>query len=262
MLEDVQNRPDPRGIELEAVGVTGVRRPVVVSDGSLSKQQTIADISLSVPLAGHLKGAHLSRFMEALDANGEDFTLEALPNLLKDISERLGTDRAQLEVLFPYFRERLAPITGARGLIDYQCRLIAVCKRNDLKLTLEVDVPVSSLCPCSRAISDYGAHNQRGHIIVQVTMTDPESSMITIEELADLAEQAASSPLYPVLKRPDERFVTMHAYDHPAFVEDMVRSIVLRLQDDDRVTSFEIEAVNDESIHNHAAFARASWRRP
>lgn len=262
MLEDVQARADERGIVLDRVGVAGVKRPVMVPDTSGGKQPTIAEITLSVSLAADTKGAHLSRFMEALENHGDEFTLTSLPQLLAATCRRLGSDRAELVVAFTYFRERQAPVTGARGLIDYECRLQATLTSAHLDIIREVTVPVTSLCPCSRDISDYGAHNQRGRITIRVRcLTDDEPDPRWIEHLADLAESAASSPLYPVLKRPDERFVTMHAYDHPVFVEDMVRSVAVDLQADEEVAWFEVEAVNDESIHNHSAFARASWSR-
>ena len=263
MLEDVQAGPDVRGIELDAVGVSGVRRPIVVWDRSLAKQQTVADIAISVHLRHDVKGGHLSRFMEALDAHGEELTVATMPVLLNDVRQRLDTRSARIEVRFPYFRSRSAPVTGATGLIDYDCHFVAEDDEGQFGFTLAVAVPVTSLCPCSRAISDYGAHNQRGRITMRVrpVRIGDELSVIWIEELGDLAESCASSPLYPVLKRADERYVTMAAYDKPVFVEDMVRDVAVGLQGDARVMWFEVEALNDESIHNHGAFARVTWQR-
>jgi GTP cyclohydrolase I len=263
MLEDVQASADSRGVVIDAVGVTGVRRPICVWDRSLAKQQTVASISVATRLSAEVRGAHLSRFMEVLEEHGEELTVATLPGLLDRVRVRLESDEATVDIRFPYFRQRLAPITGARGLIDYDCRFVASMTARDFDFLLEVGVPVTSLCPCSREISDYGAHNQRGRVVMRVTPAREAGGpcMIWIEELADLAEGAASSPLYPTLKREDERFVTMAAYDKPAFVEDIVRDVAAALQADDRVTAFDVEVVNDESIHNHGAFARTSWRR-
>lgn len=263
MLEDVQARRDTRGIALDRVGVSGVRRPVVVWDRSLAKQQTVATIALSVSLSPAEKGAHLSRFLEALDAHDDELTVATIPRLLKDVRCRLEADRAHIDVAFVYFRDRSAPVTGARGLIDYRCRFIADADEDDFEFALEVEVPVTSLCPCSRAVSDYGAHNQRGRVTMRVgtVASTDDPAVIWIEELGDVAEASASSPLYPVLKRPDERYVTMAAYDNPVFVEDMARGVAERLQADERVAWFTVHVINDESIHNHDAFAELSWSR-
>lgn len=264
MLEDVQAGVDTRGIPLDRVGVSGVRRPIIVWDRSLAKQQTVATIALSVTLSACEKGAHLSRFMEALEAHDDEITVATIPRLLKDVRGRLEAERAHLDLAFSYFRHRAAPVTGATGLIDYRCRFIAEADDGNFEFALEVEVPVTSVCPCSRAISDYGAHNQRGRVTIRVGSagSSEDPPFIWIEELGDLAEESASSPLYPVLKRPDERFVTMAAYDKPVFVEDMVRGVAQRLQCDDRVGWFTVRVVNDESIHNHDAFAEMSWVRP
>ena len=263
MLDDVQNQFDDRGIALDAVGVVGVKRPIVVSDRSFAKQQTVGDILLSTSLGHSLKGSHLSRFMEVLEEHGDELTPDSMRSLLRNVLSRLQADDARIEASFTYFRERCAPVSGARGLIDYSCRFVGAMSGDAFAFTLVVTVPVTSLCPCSRAISDYGAHNQRGLITMRVSPVniDGRPAMIWIEELGDIAEQSASSPLFPVLKRSDERFVTMAAYDKPVFVEDMVRGVAADLQADKRVASFSVEAVNDESIHNHAAFARVDWSR-
>ncbi len=264
MLEDVQARPDTRGIPLDQVGVQGIRRPIVVSDRSMAEQQTVAEVQLSINLPAETKGAHLSRFLEALEAHADEITVATMPRLLEDVRRRLQGERARLELAFEYFRSRSAPVTGATGLIGYRCRFLAEADNSNFEFVLEVEVPVTSLCPCSRAISDYGAHNQRGRITMRVgpKVADHDLGVIWIEELAEIAESSASAPLYPILKRADERFVTMAAYDNPVFVEDMTRGVAQRLQADDRVAWFQVRVVNEESIHNHDAFAEMSWTRP
>lgn len=243
--------------------MTGLRHPIVVLDRDLGKQETVADVTLTVNLAADVKGAHLSRFLEVLEDHAGEVTQHTIPAILADLRRRLDSGRARLEVAFPYFLTRAAPVTGARGTMDYQCRFEAEADAEHLDFVLSVRVPVTSVCPCSKAISDYGAHNQRGFITMAVRTEErsDDSALVWIEELIDVAEGCASAPVYPVLKRPDERYVTMAAFDNPVFVEDMARGVAARLQADDRIAWFSIEALNDESIHNHAAFARLTWSR-
>lgn len=257
-MEDVQGRPDTRGIAIDEVGISGVRYPIAVWDQARAKQDTIAEISLAVALPDDVKGTHMSRFLELLDEHSGELTQRTIPELLSQIHRRLDTDDARVTVAFPYFLPRSAPVTGATALMDYACKFQGRLSRSGLQFTLQVAVPVTSVCPCSKAISDYGAHNQRGTITIAATphQREGELELIWIEELISIAEGAASSPVYPLLKRPDERHVTMLGYDNPVFVEDMVREVARKLRADDRVASFTVEAVNDESIHNHAAFAR------
>lgn len=261
VLEDVQGRPDTRGIAIDEVGISGLRYPIAVWDRTQAKQDTIAEISLAVALPAEVKGTHMSRFLEILGEHSGDLTQRTIPDLLRQIHQRLDTDDAQITVTFPYFLPRSAPITGATALMDYACQFHGRLTQSTLHFTLQVAVPVTSVCPCSKAISDYGAHNQRGTITVSVTPKhgDDDLELIRIEELIALAEGAASSPVYPLLKRADERYVTMAAYDNPVFVEDMVRHVASHLRSDERVAAFSVAAVNDESIHNHAAFARLSY---
>ena len=262
ILEDVQGRPDNRQLPIDEVGITGLRYPIVVWDRDQAKQDTIAEISMSVALPAHLKGTHLSRFIEILDAGVGEVTQRTIPGLLAQLRRRLESPRAAMAASFPYFLARTAPISGATALMDYTCRFEAASDSDHVSFTLSVRVPVTSVCPCSQAISDYGAHNQRGFITIQATpRPDAEGgfALIWIEELVEVAEASASSPVYPLLKRIDERHVTMAAYDHPVFVEDMVRSVATTLQADERIERFLVEAVNDESIHNHGAFARLAW---
>ncbi len=264
-MEDVQNRTDDRGISINQVGVSGLQYPVTVLDRAKGKQDTVARFEMSVALPHHFKGTHMSRFVEILDANRGEITIHTLPAVLRELKQRLEADSARIEVRFPYFLERAAPATGATGLMDYECGFVAEANGGREDFTLLARVPVTSLCPCSKEISDYGAHNQRGYIAIEVramTSAPGGRELIWIEELIEIAEDSASAPLYPVLKRADERHVTMQAYDNPVFVEDMVRNVAVRLRSDPRVAWYRVSATNHESIHNHAVFAETSWQRP
>jgi GTP cyclohydrolase I len=206
----------------------------------------------------------MSRFVEVLNRHRGEITSETIPDMLRELRQRLDAEAAHVEIQFPYFMEKPAPQTGAVGLMDYECAFIATSGPEGHDLILVVEVPVTSLCPCSKAISDYGAHNQRGSIRLRVRpLRDRcrKPRMIWLEELIEMAEASCSAPLYPLLKRPDERHVTMQAYDNPAFVEDMVRSVADKLMQDARVAWFEALVENHESIHNHNAFARIEWTR-
>jgi GTP cyclohydrolase IB len=263
MLEDVQNRPDDRQLPISEVGISGIRYPVAVWDREHGKQHTVAEVSMSVDLPPEVKGAHLSRFVEILHDCAGELSPHTIPVILGKLRQRLGSRRAQFDAGFPYFLHRRAPVTGSAALMHYQCRLSGHSDGSPTVLTLAVRVPVTSVCPCSKAISDYGAHNQRGHITLRVRPHDDEAgqpAMVWIEELIEIAEASASSPVFPLLKRPDERHVTMRAHDHPVFVEDMARAAARALSHDDRMAWFTVDAANDESIHNHAAFARIDSR--
>lgn len=264
-MEDVQQREDHRGVALDKAGVTGLRYPIVVLDRTFTKQHTVATITMSVSVPQQFKGTHMSRFIEVLEEHRDDVNMWALPTIIGALRQRLDAESARIEMTFPYFLERAAPVTGSTGLMDYACTFIGESSQNGGDdFVLKVVVPVTSLCPCSKAISDYGAHNQRGHVTLEVrsAWTEDEPGFIWIEELIDIAEEAAACRLYPLLKRPDERHVTMQAYDNPVFVEDMVRNAAVALKADDRVRWFRVHAVNFESIHNHNAFAEVVWERP
>ncbi len=242
-MEDVQNRRDDRQFPIDQVGVTDLRYPIVVLDRAQERQQTIASLTLSVDLPHHFKGTHMSRFIEVLNAHRGEVTMRTLPAILAELKQRLDAERARVEVRFPYFLERRAPVTGAAGLMDYQCSFTGELNGAGDDFVLGVTVPVTSLCPCSKEISDYGAHNQRGYVSVDIrsrTRPDGCHDFVWIEEVVAIAEESASSPLFPLLKRPDERHVTMHAYDHPVFVEDLVRAVAVRLRDDERVAWFRV----------------------
>ena len=258
MLEDVQGRLDDRQLPIGRVGISGLRYPAVVWDRENGSQATVAEVSMSVDLRADVKGAHLSRFVEVLEDSGVTLSPQAMPVILGNLRQRLAARRAEFSADFPYFMRKSAPVTGATARMDYQCRLSARGDDSTTVTTVGVRVPVTSVCPCSKAISDYGAHNQRGYITVRVRPRDEDEGPVAVwaEDLIQVAEASASSPVFPLLKRPDERYVTMQAHDHPVFVEDMVRAAAVALSGDDRMTWFSVEAVNDESIHNHAAFAR------
>jgi GTP cyclohydrolase I len=259
-LADLQASQGAHPLRLDAVGISQLRHPIVVLDRAQSKQETVATISMSVDLDAASRGAHLSRFLEVLDDSSGELTMRTAGRLLEDLRSRLGSATATVEAEFPYFIEKRAPVTGARGLLDVTCRFSFSGSHKTTDLVLAVTVPVTTLCPCSKAVSDYGAHNQRCDvsITVRLDVTDPptEDDIVWIEELVDLAERHSSAPIYPTLKREDERFVTMQAFDNPAFVEDVVRGIAASLSDDPRIQDFCVEASSDESIHNHRAFAR------
>ena len=199
----------------------------------------------------------MSRFLEALEQHRDDISVRMLPTLLADLKGRLGADTARIEMRFPWFLQRRAPVSGLQAALDYECNLVGEATGDTVDIIVGVDVPVSSVCPCSKAISDQGAHNQQGMLWLEERSSDP----IWMEELIDTAEAAASSPVYPLLKRQDVRHATMQAHDNPVFVEDMVRNAALRLQADRRIEWFRVRAENHESIHNHNAFAQVTGRR-
>lgn len=261
---DMQSQNDHRQIDIDQVGVSDLRYPITVLDRASERQSTVATINMSVSLPHHFKGTHMSRFVELLNTHRGEVTMRTLPSLLKEMRERLDAESARVEVKFPYFLERTAPASGAKGLMDYECWFHGQSEGEREDFVLGVRVPVTSLCPCSKAISDYGAHNQRGYLALEVqtiSQDDGQPTLVWIEELVDVAEQSASAPVYPLLKRDDERHVTMQAYDNPVFVEDMVRNVAALLKADARIAWFRVHAVNQESIHNHNAFARIEWTR-
>lgn len=263
-MHDVQGQNDERRIPIDRVGVNDLRYPITVLDRDHEIQHTVASLTLSVSLPHHFKGTHMSRFVEILNEHRGEVTMRTLPKILHAMKDRLEAESAHIEVRFPYFLERAAPASGARALVDYECHFIGISNGGHDDFILGVKVPVTSLCPCSKAISDYGAHNQRGHITIEVRSAPAEAggqTIIWIEELIEIAENSASAPVYALLKRADERHVTMQAYDNPVFVEDMVRNAAARLQSDERVAWFQVQAVNQESIHNHGAFAQLQWSR-
>ena len=263
-MEDIQNKLPEQQIPIDQVGVTNLRYPIVVLDRCNEKQQTFASITASVDLPHHFKGTHMSRFIEILNKHRGEVTMRTIPLILKEMKKKLNSKSARIEVEFPYFLERKAPQTKIKALMDYDCTFIGNLDGKNSDFVLGVKVPVTSLCPCSKAISEYGAHNQRGNININIRSCCNEKgelAFVWIEELIDIAEKSASAPVYPLLKRSDERYVTMLAYDNPVFVEDIVRKVAIQLKHDERVSWFKIRAVNQESIHNHSAFACIEWSR-
>ncbi len=264
-LEDVQNRADGRNVPINQVGVGDLRYPIRVLDREHGMQDTVATFSMSVSLPHHVKGTHMSRFLEVLNKHRGEVTMRTLPGILESLRKRLDAAGARVEISFPYFLEREAPVSGAVGLMDYECSFTGELRDGEeADFVLGVKVPVTTLCPCSKAISDYGAHNQRGYVDMEIRSRRTEDGLpevVWIEELIEAAEGSASAPVYPVLKRPDERYVTMQAHDNPTFVEDVVRNAAVRLRGDKRIIWFRVRAENQESIHNHSAFACVSWSR-
>ena len=261
-LPDMQKTPDTRGVQIDHVGICDLTYPVVVLDRDNQRQQATATIAVSVSLPHHFKGTHMSRFLEVLAAHQGEITMRTLPVILHELKKRLAAEAARLEVEFTYFLQRTAPVSGLAAPMDYRCTFIGETGAAGDDFLMKVKVPVSTLCPCSKVISDYGAHNQRGYVTMSVRPrrdADGGWQMVWIEELIDVAEKSASAPIYPLLKRVDERHVTMQAYDNPVFVEDVVRNVASRLREDERIASFEVRAVNLESIHNHSAFAVVTY---
>ena len=249
--EDVQGRPDTRRLPINRVGIKDINHPVRVKDRAAGEQHTIANFNMYVNLPHNFKGTHMSRFIEILHAEWE-ISVESFRSILEKMTTRLEADVAHVEMSFPFFIMKKAPVSGVESLMDYRASLIGERRSGRTDTRIRVVVPVTSLCPCSKKISAYGAHNQRSHI----TITAKLKSHIWIEELIEIAESEASSQLYGILKRPDEKYVTEHAYDHPKFVEDMVRDVAMRISADARVAAYIVEAENFESIHNHSAYAR------
>jgi GTP cyclohydrolase I len=257
-LPDIQSTPDTRGIAIDQVGVSDLRYPIQVMDARGNPLPTVADISMSVHLPHHFKGTHMSRFLEVLSKHEGEVTMRTLPDILHDLKDRLDAEEAHIEVAFTYFVTKSAPVTGAPAKVGCECVFLGTSNGKSDDFALRVTVPVTTLCPCSREISDYGAHNQRGYVTMEVRPRPEEDggwALILIEELIEVAERSGSAPVYALLKRPDERHVTMQAFDNPVFVEDVVRNAAALLAADPRVASFSVRAVNQESIHDHNAFA-------
>jgi GTP cyclohydrolase I len=250
-LADCQNQPDSRQLRIDKVGVKGLLHPIEVLDKANVIQATVARFSLLVDLPKDFKGTHMSRFVEVLNAHGRLVHVRNLPKMLHELQGKLTAEIAHIEVEFPYFLEKEAPVTKAKGLVDYQVKFDAAAHGKDVTFTVTVTIPVTTLCPCSKAISAYGAHNQRGY----VTLALRSVKAIWIEDMITMVEESASSEIYSLLKRPDEKFVTEQAYDNPVFVEDLVRNVAMRCNQHPDVTWYKVEAENMESIHNHSAYA-------
>lgn len=257
-IDDVQGRHDRRRIAIDRVGIKDLLHPVRVRDRSLGEQHTVARFDMAVNLPHHFKGTHMSRFVEILNGHDRELGVESFAALLAETAERLQAESAHIAMRFPYFMEKAAPVTGVRSLMDYRVCLLGAITGKALGTRIRVTVPVTSLCPCSRDISERGAHNQRSH----VTVTAAIRGFVWIEELIEWVESEASSPIYGLLKRPDEKYVTEYAYDHPKFVEDLVRDIAGRLDGETRIGAYTVESENFESIHNHSAYALSERVKP
>ncbi len=250
-IADVQNSADTRQLAINKVGIKSIRHPVVVKDKSGGVQHTIATFNMYVHLPHNFKGTHMSRFVEILNEHEREISVESFESILKEMVVRLEAQSGYIEMNFPYFVNKTAPISGVQSLLDYDVTLIGETVDGKSRVTMKVVVPVTSLCPCSKKISERGAHNQRSH----VTLTLRTNSFVWIEEVVRIAEEQASCELYGLLKRPDEKYVTERAYDNPKFVEDMVRDVAAVLNADERVDAYIVESENFESIHNHSAYA-------
>ena len=250
-MEDVQGGADVRGIAIDQVGIKDLQHPIKVSGGAGVEQHTVAKLSMSVSLPHNHKGTHMSRFLERLNSQKQAISVDSFARLLVETMHYLEAPSGQIDMSFPYFMAKKAPVSGVESLMDYRAAIRGRHRLGRTDLWLKVTVPVTGLCPCSKSISAYGAHNQRAHITITAKIGAP----LWFEDLIGTAERVASSELYSVLKRPDEKYVTERAYDNPKFVEDVVRDTALVLNSDPRVRSYRVEVENFESIHNHSAYA-------
>jgi GTP cyclohydrolase I len=258
-MKDIQNQRDYRQIPIDKVGIKNLRYPIRVLDKKDGYQNTVASINMYVDLPHKYKGTHMSRFVELLHLFRPEVSLKRFSAILSQMKEHLNAASAHIEVLFPYFIEKKAPISRSPGLMDYTCRIIGASDpKGKVDLISEVIVPISSVCPCSKEISDAGAHNQRGEVRLSVRF----KKFVWMEDMIELVEEAASCEVYSVLKRVDEKYVTEKAYTNPKFVEDIVRDVAKRIKEDENITWFSVGAENFESIHNHSAYAQITCGEP
>lgn len=250
-LVDKQNEPDHRELRIHKVGVRGLRFPIQVRDRVHRVQNTVATLGLFVSLPKEFKGTHMSRFVEVLNAHGSVIHVGNILEMLQQLQKKLHSATSHIEIEFPYFMNKKSPVSRRDSLMDYVARFDAAAFGEETDFVLTVKVKVTTLCPCSKAIAKYGAHNQRGEVTVALRF----KKIVWIEEVIEMIEKSASSELYALLKRPDEKFVTERAYEHPVFVEDLVRNVAVRLNAHPLVTWYRVEAENFESIHNHNAYA-------
>ena len=252
-MNDVQKEVAEHEVDLDKVGVKGVRYPIVVLDKKNKSQKTVAVINMYVDLPMHFRGTHMSRFIEILNRHSGKMMIHNIGNILSEMREKLEAKSAHLEIAFPYFIEKAAPVSGQKSIMVYDCKFNASQNDRD-EFVLEVNVPVMSLCPCSKEISDRGAHNQRSIVTVKVKTDE----LVWIEDIVHIVESAASSEVYALLKREDEKYITEKAYDNPKFAEDIVRQIAVDFENTPHITWFSVETENFESIHNHNAYAAVS----
>lgn len=249
-MPDMQQSRDTRNIAIDKVGVKDIRYPIVLLDKHKERQHTVARVNMYVDLPEHFKGTHMSRFLEVLNIYHGEISIKNIKTLLTEMKSRLDARHAHIELDFPYFIEKAAPVSGARSLLDYRCRIVATMAEQ-YEFMLEAEIPVTTLCPCSKEISERGAHNQRSSVTVQLRY----SGHIWLEDLIGWIEECASCQIYALLKRDDEKEVTERAYDNPMFVEDMVRAVTQRLRQVEQIHWFKVQCENYESIHNHSAYA-------
>jgi len=254
-LPDHASEHDDRALAINKVGIKDLSYPIQVLDRQNQTQHTVARVNLYVGLPEQFKGTHMSRFVEILNACRGEMTIRNMPEILTRIQDRLGADDAHIELHFPYFVSKKAPVSGVESLMEYQCRFVATKQGPHMDFVLAVQVPVKSLCPCSKSVSKYGAHNQRSLVDVQIR----SSEFIWIEDAIEAVEACGSAPLFALLKREDEKYITELAYENPKFVEDLVRDTVLALKDLPGVRWLHVAAENQESIHNHSAYAEIEW---
>lgn len=250
-MADVQSTGDTRHLAIDKVGIKSIRHPVRVRDKTGDVQNTIAIFNMYVGLPHNFKGTHMSRFVEILNSHEKAISVESFPVMLAEMVEKLEAETGHIEMNFPYFINKTAPVSGVKSMMDYDVTFVGDICHDEVASTVKVIVPVTSLCPCSKKISDRGAHNQRSH----VTITARINAHIWVEDIISLVEGQASCELFGLLKRPDEKFVTERAFDNPKFVEDMVRDVAGLLNKEDRVDAYIVESENFESIHNHSAYA-------
>jgi GTP cyclohydrolase I len=251
LIPDVQSAADTRRLAIDRVGIKSIRHPVRIGNESGGVQHTIAVFNMYVHLSHNSKGTHMSRFVEIINNHEREISVESFETILRQMVERLEAESGRIEMSFPYFITKAAPVSGVQSLLDYDVTFVGEIESGEYRFTMKVQVPVTSLCPCSKEISDYGAHNQRSH----VTVTARTRGFVWIEDLVKVCEEQASCELYGLLKRPDERYVTQRAYDNPKFVEDIVRDVAAVLNRDERIAAYVVESENFESIHNHSAYA-------
>ncbi len=249
-MRDVQNEIDYRNLEIDKVGVKNLRYPIVLLDKYNDKQHTVATINMSVNLPNRFRGTHMSRFIEVLNRHRREIDIHRMGDIMKEMKKVLNAESAHLELEFPYFIEKEAPVSGAKSLMEYQCKIVG--SLNDkITMTLGVSVPVITLCPCSKEISDYGAHNQRGEISVLLRF----KGFLWIEDVIEMVENCGSGKIYSLLKREDEKYITERTYENPNFVEDVVRNVAEKLNKNENITWYQVDVVSFESIHNHDAYA-------
>lgn len=255
-MKDVQNQPDLRNIPIDRVGVKNLRYPITVLDRTHRTQQTVGLINLYVNLPHHFRGTHMSRFIEILNEYHHTLHIDKIGEILEKTKRKLHAEEAHIEVHFPYFIEKTAPVSKTKSLMEYRCFFSGTLGEKE-DFVLGVEVPITTLCPCSKEIAKYGAHNQRSMLQIQIRY----QGFVWLEELIEIAEASGSSPIYALLKRRDEKFVTERAYENPRFVEDVVREVSLQLDKDPRITWYRVESENIESIHNHNAYASVERTR-